>query len=735
MIVEREGRPGVEKPVIPFKSGTFPMNAPIPPETLLANAVALHRTGRLVEAEPLYRTLLERQPGHPDALHLLGVLRSQAGDPAEGASLITDAIARRGNVATYHSNLALALKALGRFAEAEAALRSGFALAPGAGPLIALGGLRRAGGRHAEALAAYRTAQIIDPADGTAQEGIAHTTAELDAAGCATGDPKPSDTTLTAYRRAFRLRPAASFTAFNLALTLQKAGDSGAAIPTFQAAAALDPSAPAVLSGLGLSLLSARQADRASALLARVIRLRPDDAQDRFHLAEAAQAAGEAGRAATAYRDTAALQPTNYTAWENAALLDAREDNGSALAAHARGMMAAARAEHLFWKAPVYIAMHVANDRIRAGRPDAAKRALDHFSQAAAIENRELLPWIDFLRGSLLLRKPGSEEAGRAVLKALVPALPFLRHVTFGDEFDALCRSVPLAELADYRTGFQSEPAADGVGPLLFAACDNRYLKLFAAPLLLTVDAFCGVGQRMHIHVADPGPDIAEVVAGLRALLRRCRLTVSTERTPPDLDPASRRTLYTCLRLMRAPDVLDLHGRPPLVMIDIDALLPIDPRRLVEAMAPDEEAMLIHRPDSLDCLYNTISNGLIVLRPTASTREVLERTATALLHWMRQRNMAYFLDQIALIQGFADVERRRGPVKILPIEELSRRLGVSDVFLPFFDEKHRAGFTDQLSALTTRIHEETLTDNRSEEERRAALTGLVRRLQAAVLSR
>ncbi|GAA4257651.1 tetratricopeptide repeat protein [Azospirillum formosense] len=707
------------------------MNAPVPSETLLANAVARHRIGNLAEAEPLYRTLLERQPGHPDVLHLLGVLRSQAGDPAEGVSLITEAIARRGNVAAYHSNLALALKALGRFDDAETALRSAIALAPGAGALVALGGVRRAAGRAADALAVYWAAQIIDPADGAAQEGIAHATAELDAAGCATGKPKPSEATLAAYRRAFRLRPAAPFAAQNLALTLQKAGESAVAIPTFHVAAALDPSEPAVLCGLGLALLSARQADRATTLLARVVRLRPGDAQDRFHLAEAAQAAGDAGRAATAYKDSAALQPASYTAWENAALIDARGDNGSALVTHARGLMAAARAEHLFWKAPVYIAMHVANDRIGAGLPDAAKRALDGFRQAAAIENRELLPWIDFLRGSLLLRVPGQEAAGRAVLKAQVPALPFLRHVTFDDEFDTLCRSVSSEELADFRAGFQSEPAAEGVGPLLFAACDDRYLRLFAAPLLLTVDAFCGEGQRMHIHIADPGPDIAEVVAGLRALLRRGRLTVSTERTPPDLDPASRRTLYTCLRLMRAPDVLDLHGHPPLVMIDIDALLPIDPRRLVDAMAPDEEAMLIHRPDSLDHLYNTISNGLIVLRPSCSTREVLERTATVLLHWLRQRNMAYFLDQIALIQGFSDVERRHGAVGILPIEELSRRLGVSDVFLPFFDEKHRAGFADRLSALTTRIHEETLTDSRPEEERRAALTALVRRLQAA----
>lgn len=698
------------------------MNAPPSPETLLANAVALHRTGKFAGAEPLYRTLLDMQPGHPDVLHLLGVLRSQAGDPAEGALLIADAIARRGNVAAYHSNLALALKALGRFDEAEAALRRAVALAPGAGPLVALGGVRRACGRHAEALASYRAAQTLDPGDGAAQEGIAHTTAELAAAG--------EHSHLTAYRRAFRLRPAAPFAAYNLGLTLQKAGKAEAAIPAFQAAAALDPAEPAVLSGLGLALNTAGQADRAATVLARVAGLRPLDAQDLFHLAVAVQAAGDEERAAAAFKRTAALRPTDYTAWENASLLDARGERFPALAHHAHGLMAAARENHLFWKAPVYIAMHVANDRIGAGRTDAAERALDRFRQAAAAENRELLPWIDFLRGSLFLRIPEREAAGRAVLESLVPALPFLRHIVHDDGFDTICRSVPPDGLVAYRAGFRSEPPVDGVGPLLFAACDDRYLRLFAAPLLLTVDAFCGVGQRVHIHVADPGPDLAEVVAGLREPLRRCRLTVSSEQTPQDIDPAGRRTLYTCLRLMRALDVLDLHGRPPLVMIDIDALLPIDPQRLLDAMAPAEGAMLIHRPDSLDYLYNTISNGLIVLRPNSAVLEVLERTATALLYWLRRRHMAYFLDQIALIQGFADVERRRGPIGILPIDDMERRLGVSGVFLPFLDEKHRAGFTDRLLALTARLHEEALIEGRPEEERRAVLIDLVRRLQA-----
>ena len=45
----------------------------------LGNAIALHQAGRLQEAEIIYQSILQQQPKHPDALHLLGVIAFQAG--------------------------------------------------------------------------------------------------------------------------------------------------------------------------------------------------------------------------------------------------------------------------------------------------------------------------------------------------------------------------------------------------------------------------------------------------------------------------------------------------------------------------------------------------------------------------------------------------------------------------------------------------------------------------------
>jgi hypothetical protein len=49
---------------------------------MIAAAVRLHQGGDLTQAEALYRGILETQPDHPCAMHLLGVVAHQRGPPA-----------------------------------------------------------------------------------------------------------------------------------------------------------------------------------------------------------------------------------------------------------------------------------------------------------------------------------------------------------------------------------------------------------------------------------------------------------------------------------------------------------------------------------------------------------------------------------------------------------------------------------------------------------------------------
>ena len=61
-------------------------------QELVRRSVDLHQSGRLDEAEALYRQVLQSDPANPDALNLLGVLIAQRGRPAEAAQLIREAM-------------------------------------------------------------------------------------------------------------------------------------------------------------------------------------------------------------------------------------------------------------------------------------------------------------------------------------------------------------------------------------------------------------------------------------------------------------------------------------------------------------------------------------------------------------------------------------------------------------------------------------------------------------------
>ncbi len=84
----------------------------------LDGAAQLHRLGRIAEAEPLYRRVLDAAPRHADALHLLGLALHQSGVGDEAVQLVRRAITERPNIPDFHSNLARMLENLGRADEA-----------------------------------------------------------------------------------------------------------------------------------------------------------------------------------------------------------------------------------------------------------------------------------------------------------------------------------------------------------------------------------------------------------------------------------------------------------------------------------------------------------------------------------------------------------------------------------------------------------------------------------------
>src|SRR5206468_2984619 len=85
---------------------------------LLQRALADHEAGRTDTAEATYRRILAEHPDNADALHLMGVLLTQRGRPAEALPLLHRASQVAPNFAQGHFHLGQALAELDRHNEA-----------------------------------------------------------------------------------------------------------------------------------------------------------------------------------------------------------------------------------------------------------------------------------------------------------------------------------------------------------------------------------------------------------------------------------------------------------------------------------------------------------------------------------------------------------------------------------------------------------------------------------------
>ena len=94
----------------------------------IGQAVALHRQGRVREAEQVYASILAENPGQFDALHLLGLARHQQGHAVEALRLIGAALRAQPGSADALSNYGLVLDALKQHEEALASFDRALAL-------------------------------------------------------------------------------------------------------------------------------------------------------------------------------------------------------------------------------------------------------------------------------------------------------------------------------------------------------------------------------------------------------------------------------------------------------------------------------------------------------------------------------------------------------------------------------------------------------------------------------
>ncbi|HAA92407.1 MAG: hypothetical protein CMM48_17695 [Rhodospirillaceae bacterium] len=123
-----------------------------------------HQAGDLDRAAGLYRNVLAHVPDNPDALHLLGVVILQQGDPAGAIESIERSLAADSENPQALDHLATALQELGRFEEAATALEKALEMVPEfAEAWFNLGNARESFGEFSGAIEAYQKAISLEP--------------------------------------------------------------------------------------------------------------------------------------------------------------------------------------------------------------------------------------------------------------------------------------------------------------------------------------------------------------------------------------------------------------------------------------------------------------------------------------------------------------------------------------------------------------------------------------------
>ncbi|CAG4903331.1 Lipopolysaccharide assembly protein B [Paraburkholderia saeva] len=243
--------------------------------SLLETALAHHRVGQLGEARVLYGQILQSEPGHPDALHFLGLLACQMGQHDAGLALIEQSIDSHPN-GIYYNNF---------------------------------GNMLREKGRLVEAIEAYRRAVALDPGYPEAHNNL----------GNALREANQPDAAMRSCAQAIALNPDYAEAYNNLANALQDLGDLEAASQSYSRAIELHPDYAEAHNNLGNVLRAQNLPDAAIASYRRAVALKPGLRTAHFNLSVLLNANGQQDEAIRSLRTS--LDPDDANAHNNFGIL------------------------------------------------------------------------------------------------------------------------------------------------------------------------------------------------------------------------------------------------------------------------------------------------------------------------------------------------------------------------------------------------------------------------------
>jgi predicted O-linked N-acetylglucosamine transferase (SPINDLY family) len=223
--------------------------------------------GRLQQAEALCQQVLRQAPGHPDALHLLGVIAQQVGRSQLAVELLSQAITQAPQRSGFmYFNRAVALDALQRPAEAMADYQRTVSMLPEMAQAHAhLGRIYWGLGRLEAAAASCELAIYQQP-------GLAGAHFTL---GMVRHAQERLDDAAACFRRVLELNPGSAEALHHLGDVLNRQGSFDAAEASYRQALALDPTLHMTHNNLGNLLYRQSRLEESVAAYRAAIALQP----------------------------------------------------------------------------------------------------------------------------------------------------------------------------------------------------------------------------------------------------------------------------------------------------------------------------------------------------------------------------------------------------------------------------------------------------------------------------
>ncbi len=272
----------------------------------LSEALEYHERGDLDQAARIYEAVLAVDPNEPEALHLLGVVALQRGDPAQGVALIGRAVSLQPADATFHVNLGEAYWALGQLDKVIACCESALRLQPNSpGVLCNLGSTLVARGEVDRALNCFCEAVRLAPDFAAARNNYGNALRLK-------GDTVAA---LEQFRQTVRLEPASVEARMNLGMILLSLSEPQEAFIHCREAVRLNPGLPVAWINLGNVVHTLGRLDEAAACFREAIRLKPTLAAAHAGLGGVLEELGDLDEALASLREALRHDPRHAGAW------------------------------------------------------------------------------------------------------------------------------------------------------------------------------------------------------------------------------------------------------------------------------------------------------------------------------------------------------------------------------------------------------------------------------------